>query len=153
MRHKNKWQWTAGFLPAFTLVELLVVIGIIALLVGILLPALNKARKQANTTVCLSNLRQMGDAWTIYMSEGGGILPFYYWNNLPPGFVNTNQQGQDYTWQNGNLFAILATLKTNTQFVLCPEAAEPLTYNLNQGMGLANAAWTGIWQGSTPVPI
>src|SRR5205823_12613548 len=60
----------------FTLVELLVVIGIIAVRVSILLPSLNRAREAANQTKCLSNLRQLGLAFVMYLNENKGAFPY-----------------------------------------------------------------------------
>jgi prepilin-type N-terminal cleavage/methylation domain-containing protein/prepilin-type processing-associated H-X9-DG protein len=65
----------------FTLVELLVVIGIIALLISILLPALNRARQQANMVDCQSRMRQVGQMIHMYASENKGKLPVTSWEN------------------------------------------------------------------------
>ncbi len=60
---------------AFTLVELLVVIGIIALLISILMPALSRAREHARRVSCASNLRQQGLCFHMYASENKGVYP------------------------------------------------------------------------------
>lgn len=64
-----------GTSRAFTLVELLVVIGIIALLVAMLMPALTAARQQAQTVQCASNLRQVHMALTMYAYDNHGLIP------------------------------------------------------------------------------
>src|SRR3954451_6097798 len=77
-------QWRRrGRRSAFTLVELLVVIGIIAVLIGILLPVISAARQRAETTACMATLRNLGQAIYAYSVEFKGCVPYsYYYDSL-----------------------------------------------------------------------
>jgi prepilin-type processing-associated H-X9-DG protein len=84
-RHTISLRRRRGVLAAFTLVELLVVIGIIGLLIAILLPTIATARSKARATTCAANLRVIGQAFGTYALENGGAWPVVIWYFPPPG--------------------------------------------------------------------
>jgi prepilin-type N-terminal cleavage/methylation domain-containing protein len=105
---------------AFTLVELLVVIGIIALLISILLPSLNKAREAGNRTVCLSNLRQFGSAMAMYAIQ--------YRDRVPLGNIKSSA-GSQKAWnyvahlnRSGKAYAIQLGTLVDAKLLLAPKA-------------------------------
>ena len=121
---------------AFTLIELLVVISIIALLIGILLPALGAARNTARDLKCLANQRQMGIGFHAYASEYDQILP--------PAFDNQNYNGQATDWSvlitaylEGNANFTFNDLEQRNELFSCPQAAVPegrLHYGTNRNV-------------------
>jgi prepilin-type N-terminal cleavage/methylation domain-containing protein/prepilin-type processing-associated H-X9-DG protein len=120
---------------AFTLVELLVVIGIIAILIAILLPALNKARNQAKSAACLSNLRQLSQAMMNYSQDNKGhamavwnatqqlsdgtFVGLHWWHSLSPYWGQRKAIQPIYA---GNLNDDDIERRTAERVMTCPAA-------------------------------
>jgi len=127
----------------FTLIELLVVVAIIALLMAILIPALQTAREQGKRAVCLSNLRQLTLAWIIYADENEGKI-CTAWVGRPDSWVsvagrNASEAEQIKAMETGVLFPYVKNLK----LYKCPTGVrgEMVTYSIVGSM----------WGSSTPV--
>jgi len=120
----------ARALAGFTLVELLVVIGIIAVLIGILLPALGRARQSANQTKCMSNLRSIGQGIIMYTSQNKGSLPWgfcFNGNAYPEGGTYS---GESVDW---------TTLIINVMNPKVSYAYDPTLYVGTSNQGLREA--------------
>ncbi len=118
----------------FTLIELLVVIAIIALLMAILMPALNRVKKQARAVACMANLNQWSLYWKMYCDDNNG-----YWLSGAGG-------GSGRWW----FEPMLETYKIGEKMRCCPQATKSAGEGIHMGIGyFSTQAWqTGEWIGS-----
>jgi prepilin-type N-terminal cleavage/methylation domain-containing protein/prepilin-type processing-associated H-X9-DG protein len=136
----------------FTLVELLVVIGIIALLISILLPTLASARRAANSTKCLASLKEIGNAFSMYAMDNKGYYPAVrdkvnqYTANGQVAERRWTDLLAKYFHKKGDNFqtnAELTQIRINSVLWGCPEWTKTFQYNANAGAGSADHVYNG----------
>jgi prepilin-type processing-associated H-X9-DG protein len=116
---------------AFTLIELMVVMGLISVMLSLLLPVVGKARAAARSTACLSNVRQIGLAWQLYVAENRGNLLLD---------VNHATYPPDVVWE-ANWMGVAEHYQVRGDSLLCPAASDPSTRK--HGYGSTVQAWNG----------
>lgn len=113
---------------AFTLVELLVVIGIIAVLIGILFPVFHKARQQALSVMCQSNIRQICHACLMYGNENRGLVPNPYESVARPwpgSAIQPLDRGK-YSWEIGTIWPyVSSSVDIRRRLFNCPSDVDP----------------------------
>ena len=131
---------------AFTLVELLVVIGIIAVLIAILLPVLQKAREQARQVACASNMRQIAFAAMAYANDNGGQLPAPI-GRLPQPPPTPQVRAVDampllalgvLDYQHGTIWPYVGSLEVRQRIFNCPSDPDPRPVINSLGSTIAN---------------